>query len=274
MNTSHETVEKNRKDWEAYSEKWAAFNHSEKILRPILENPAKAFHSKTWELIRKYIPDLKGKRICVPSSGDNLAVFAFALSGASVTSCDISENQLAYAKQIAARERLSGSIEFICADTMKLDGIHDDEYDLVYTSNGVHVWLDDLPSMYANIHRILKKGGLNILYEIHPYLRPFNENLQIAKPYDETGPFEDETTINFHWRLQDIMNAMMHSGLHLEHLEEMFDEKDYEQPFWLKTEDIINGVRASREEVDKMYDWRENPRMALPNWICLVGRKM
>lgn len=70
------------------------------------------------------------------------------------------------------------------------------------------------------------------------------------------------------------MNAMMHSGLHLEHFEEMFDEKDYERPFWLKTADILDGVRASRDEVDKMYDWRENPRMALPNWICLVGRKV
>ena len=274
MITSNEVVEKNRKDWDAYSEKWAAFNHSEKILRPVFDNPSRAFHSKTWELIRKYVPDLKGKRICVPSSGDNLAVFAFALSGASVTSCDISENQLACAKQIAAREGLDSAIEFICADTMKLDGIPDDQYDLVYTSNGVHVWLDDLPSMYANIHRILKKGGLNILYEIHPYLRPFDENLQIVKPYDATGPFEDEMTVNFHWRLQDIMNAMMHSGLHLEHFEEMFDEKDYERPFWLKTADILDGVRASRDEVDKMYDWRENPRMALPNWICLVGRKV
>ena len=238
MMTSKEIVEKNRKDWNSYSEKWSAFNHSEKILRPVLDDPAKAFHKKTWELIQRYLPDLKGKRVCVPSSGDNLAVFAFALSGATVTSCDISDNQLAHAMQVAVREGLGDAIEFVCADTMKLEGIPDGGYDLVYTSNGVHVWLNDLPSMYA------------------------------------TGPFEDETTVNFHWRLQDIMNAMMHSGMRLEHFEEMFDEKDYERPFWLKTEDIINGLRADREEVDRMYDWRKNPPMALPHWICLVGRKV
>lgn len=274
MMTCNEIVEKNRKDWNSYSEKWSAFNHSEKILRPVLDDPAKAFHKKTWELIQSYLPDLRGKRVCVPSSGDNLAVFAFALSGAAVTSCDISENQLAHARQVAVREGLGDAIEFVCADTMKLEGIPDGGYDLVYTSNGVHVWLNDLPSMYANVNRILKKGGLNIVYEIHPHLRPFDEELKIIKPYDATGPFEDETTVNFHWRLQDIMNAMMHSGMRLEHFEEMFDEKDYERPFWLKTEDIINGLRASREEVDRMYDWRENPSMALPHWICLVGRKV
>jgi len=36
--------------------------------------------------------ELKGKKICVPSSGDNHVVFAFALLGAKVTSCDIAEN--------------------------------------------------------------------------------------------------------------------------------------------------------------------------------------
>ena len=95
----------------------------------------------------------------------------------------------------------------------------------------------------------------------------------MIKPYDATGPFEDEETVCFHWRLQDIMNAVMDSGMRLEHLQEMFDEKDYERPFWLKTEDIINGISVTKEEVDKMYDWRENPRMGLPNWFCLVGRK-
>ena len=111
MLTSKEVVDKNKKDWNSYSEK---------ILRPILDNPAKAFHKKTWELIQSYLPDLRGKRVCVPSSGDNLAVFAFALSGAAVTSCDISENQLAHARQVAAREGLCDAIEFVCTDTMKL----------------------------------------------------------------------------------------------------------------------------------------------------------
>lgn len=87
---NNNVVEKNKKDWNSYSEKWSAYNHSEKILRPILNDPSKAFHKKTWEIIQKYIPDMRGKRVCVPSSGDNHAVFAFALSGATVTSCDSS----------------------------------------------------------------------------------------------------------------------------------------------------------------------------------------
>lgn len=266
-------VQKNKRDWNDYAQSWARWNHSEQVLRPVLENPSKAFHGTVWQMIQKYVPDLKGKRICVPSSGDNLAVFAFALMGAKVTSCDIAENQLENARRIAEREGLADAIEFVCTDTMQLAAVADSAYDLVYTSNGVHVWLDDLEAMYRNVYRVLKPGGLNIVYEIHPFMRPFTEGVKVIKPYDAVGPFEDENTVNFHWRMQDFLNAMMNSGIRLMHMEEMFSEKDYKQPFWLSMEEIIRGVKVSREEVDRMYDWRQNPAIALPQWMCIAGRK-
>jgi hypothetical protein len=61
----------------------------------------------------KYIPELRGRKICVPPSGDNHAVFAFAMLGTQVTSCDISENQLANAERVAKQHRWDKSIEFL-----------------------------------------------------------------------------------------------------------------------------------------------------------------
>lgn len=273
MEGKSRVVEKNKEDWNANAENWAKLNHAERMLRPVLEFPPKAFPKTIWELLRKYYPDFKGKRICVPSSGDNHAVFAFALLGAQVTSCDISENQLANAKRIAEREGISKSIAFVCTDTMTLEGIADEEYDLVYTSNGVHVWLDDLPSMYRNVYRVLKRGGMNLFYDIHPFLRPFDSDMKLIKPYDCTGPFEDEVTVSFHWRIQDILNAVMDAGISLLHVEELFDEKNYERPFGIKAADLIRGIRADQAEVDRMYDWKENPYMGLPSWLCVVGKK-
>jgi SAM-dependent methyltransferase len=265
--------EKNKKDWNDYAPKWAQLNHCEAVLRPVLESPEKAFHQTVWGLIQKACPFLEGKRVCVPSSGDNLAVFAFAQLGAQVTSCDIAENQLANAQKVARREGLEGAIEFICTDTMTLAGVPDNSFDLVYTSNGVHVWLNDLPAMYRNICRVLRPGGWNILYDIHPFLRPFDDDLKLIKPYDATGPFESEQTVNFHWRMQDILNALLDAGLRLRQIEELFDEKDYERPFWVSPAKALSGVRLSREEVDKGYDWRENPLMGLPQWLCALSRK-
>lgn len=78
-----------------------------------------------------------------------------------------------------SRERLSycenhdWDIEFICDDTMKLTKISPNAYDFVYTSNGVHIWINDLESMYNNIYRVLKPTGTYIMFDIHPFMRPF-----------------------------------------------------------------------------------------------------
>jgi len=272
QNQINKIVEKNKRDWNSYSEKYMGYNLSDKMLKPILDSPSNAFNKTTWEQMNKYIPDFKGKKICVPSSGDNHAVFAFALMGAKVTSCDISENQLAAAKKVANQMGIDQSIRFICTDTMRLDEVETEAYDFVYTSNGVHVWLNDLPAMYHNVHRILKPNGIYIMYEIHPFQRPFDDNMKVVKPYDHTGPFEDEYSVNFHWRIQDFLNAILDAGFRFLHIEEIMHEKDYEQPFW-KYEDLVNGAIISKEEVDRMYDINNNPAMALPEMICVVGRK-
>lgn len=265
-------VDKNKKSWDAYSDEYCKFNNDQRFLNRIRANPSGAFHPVVWEQIQKYIPDMKGKRVCVPSSGDNHAVFAFALMGAQVISCDISQNQLDNGK-IAAEKLGVKEITFIQADTMTLEKIEDNAYDFVYTSNGVHVWINDLKAMYGSIHRIMKPGGVYIMYDIHPFQRPFDDSLKVIKPYDMTGPFEDENNVTFAWRVRDIVNAMLDSGINIKHVEEMFAEKDYEDPFFVSSEDLVHGLKVSREEVDRMHDWRQNPAAALPNWLCITGMK-
>lgn len=266
-----DVVKKNMQNWDDYSDAYLRFKHDERNIEKVMQNPSAAFEKGTWEQIACWVGDLKGKKVCVPSSGDNLAVFAFAKMGAEVTSCDISQRQLDAGKRVA--QKLGLDIGFLQTDTMTLDGLADDAFDLVYTSNGVHVWLNDLDKMYQNVHRILKKGGKYIMCDVHPFQRPFGENLRVIKPYWEVGPYEDNYNITYTWRIQDIMNAMSKSGLRFLNMEEMHDEKDYEYPFWLPLEDAVNGVKVAKEEVDRMYDWRQNPSMALPQWMCIVCEK-
>lgn len=264
----NDVVSKNQKNWDEYSNAYLRFKHADKIISGIVNDPSWAFEKGTWKQIQKYMGELKGKKVCVPSSGDQYAVFAFALMGAEVTSCDISGEQLLAGEKMA--QKLGLKIRFVQADTMRLDGIEDGEYDLVYTSNGVHVWLNDLQGMYRNVKRILKDGGVYVMCDVHPFQRPFGDDMKVVKPYSDVGPYEDEYNITFTWRVQDIVNAMAESGLRLMHMEEMHDEKDYEYPFWLSLEDAVNGVKVEAAEVDRMYDWRQNPAMALPQWLCIV----
>lgn len=270
-------ADKNRASWNAYSAGYTALEHTDRKIQAIADNPASAFHHTTWALLRSVLPDFAGLRVCVPSSGDNHAAFAFAQLGARVTSCDISENQLASAERIA-RQR-GWDIDFRQADTMTLENVPSSAYDLVYASNGVHVWINDLPAMYQSIARILQPGGWYALYEIHPFQRPFADRLweqpTVQKSYDCTGPFESEDNVTFHWRLQDMLNALLGAGLTLRRLEELFAEKDYEDPDWIPCEQKVEEPNRvyDRAEVDRMYDWRYNPMAALPQLFSVLAEK-
>ena len=267
-------IDKVIEEWnEIVDSEWYVSYRTEAVIRKIVNEPETVFYKQTWDVIKTAFYDLKGKKVCVPSSGNNHAAFAFAVMGAKVTSCDISEKQIKHAEIIAKKYNLD--IEFMVQDTMKLTDIKDNEYDLVYTSEGVHVWINDLSAMYKNIARILKKDGVYINFEIHPFTRPFayedgkpeTMKVIIQKPYDMTGPFDEG--VNYHWRMQDILNAVASAGLRLKHLDEMYDDR-HNGHFWFY-EDV--RAKLTKEEVDNYYDWKVNPYAALQQWFSLYARK-
>jgi SAM-dependent methyltransferase len=260
--------ERIKDSWNSNTEEY--YKNDIPVYEEIIKNPAKAFPIELFPLIQKYIGNLHGKKVCVPSSGDNVAVFGFYLFGAKVTSCDFAENQIKYAKMFA--DEHNWDIEFICQDSMKLDKVEDNKYDLVYTSNGVHVWIDDLPSMYKNFHRILKKGGFNIFFETHPMQRPFDDSsyeIKIKKLYEDIGPHGDVPT--YAWRTQDIINAVISAGFTVKEMQEFHSHR----------EDLeAHNYLYIREEHLKKYnwpgdtfDWKNNPWAALPQCLCLCSKK-
>src|SRR6266498_1242065 len=184
--------EKTKQHWNDNSDEYYKSQYADSILETIQDDPSHAFPAETFEMMKMALSDLAGKRVLVASSGDNVAVFGFHLLGAEVTSTDLSEKQLENAAKIASAR--GWNIKFACTDSMTLDGITDSEYDLVYTSNGVHVWISDLVVMYQSFNRVLKDGGYYIYFETHPFIRPFDDSgneIKVIKPYEETGPFGD-----------------------------------------------------------------------------------
>lgn len=241
---------------------WYSSLRTDEKINQLVEQPDKAFHPQVYALLKKYLLDIKGKKILLPSSGDNHAAFAFALMGAEVTSADISERQLENAAEIA--ERLHLDIEFICDNTMELSNIKNDSYDLVYTSNGTHTWITDLNSMYQNICRVLKKDGYSIMYDIHPFTRPFSceawKAPQITKAYEDVLP-------SCHWRIQDLINATAAAGLSVE---EMAELQAVDASFWYTYDELVQQKPGDLANVN---DWRFNPMAALPAWLSIVARK-
>ena len=247
---------------ETADSEWYRSLRTDEAIARLQEDPASAFHPAVLALIRRYLPDLEGRRILLPSSGDNHAAFAFAWMGARVTSADISERQLENAAVLAGR--LGLDIEFVCDDTMRLSRIGDRAYDLVYTSNGTLSWIRDVDGMYRSICRVLKPGGYSVAYDVHPFNRPFSGEAwtapRIVKSYHDVFP-------ELHWRLQDLVNAQIRAGLRVCELAEL---PVTDASFWFPYAELRG---KTPEDLEGINDWQKNPMAALPAWVTMIAKK-
>lgn len=256
-----EQLQQIKEHWDKTADSaWYQSLRTEEKIEALLKEPAGAFHPAVWQMMRRFEPDLRGKKVLLPSSGDNHAAFALALLGAEVVSADISGKQLERAQAIA--ERRGWNIRFVQDDTARLDHIENDSFDLVYTSNGTVTWIADLEGMCRNFRRVLKPGGLFILYDVHPFQRPFSgepwKEPKILKPYWETRP-------QLHWRAQDLINAMIEGGFSIRRIEEL---EAADESFWFSYEQL---QKQSPDQLKKINCWKENPMAALPAWIAVAA---
>jgi ubiquinone/menaquinone biosynthesis C-methylase UbiE len=188
--------------------------------------------------------------------------------GAEVTSIDISAEQLGVARERA--DLLGLVIEFVRSDAATLEGIPDGAFDLACSSNGFYVWIAHPADVFQQVYRVLKPGGFYIFYDVHPFLRPWKEQvspLEMEQPYTTTGPFvfEDfgQTNYQFHWRLMDLLNPLMEAGLVLRRLAE---SPARDAHFW-ESAAYTPGEDAS------LLDWQKNPRAGLPAWLTVAAQK-
>jgi len=260
--------ESTRKKWNDRSDAYYAENDHERDIAIIMNDPSRAFPREAWEMLQSAIPDLRGKRVLVPSSGDNIAVFGFHLLEAQVTSTDIAERQLENAAKIAGEH--GWDIEFRQADSMTLEGIPENEYDLIFTSNGAHVWISDLGMMYRAFHRALKPGGAYVFFETHPICRPFDRSgneAKIVKPYTSTGPFDDPP--HYTWRIEDFLRPLLDTGFSIQDYRDMMPDKDDIMAFaW-----HYKTYAAREQDNYAEYAWEKNIWATLPCWMGVSARK-
>jgi SAM-dependent methyltransferase len=188
--------------------------------------------------------------------------------GAVVTSTDISSRQLEVARGRAVQ--LGLDIQFTRADACELQDIPDDHFDLVCSSNGFFVWIREPARVFQQAYRVLKPGGFYIFYDIHPFLRPWKDQvapLEMAKPYTASGPFENQdhgqTSFEFHWRLCDLLNPLLEAGLSLTQVAESSAQ---DARFW-------EGFSYAPGSDAQLLDWQVNPRAGLPAWLTVAAQK-
>ncbi len=177
--------------------------------------------------------------------------------GANVTAVDFSKNAIQHAKKMA--QELETSINFIEEDVLQLNLRK--EFDIIFTSYGVIGWLPDLDQWANIIAQHLKKGGLFLLTEFHPFIALL-DNTQYDYFYKESpdqekqyGSYTDggeNTLIEDCWwshSLTEIFSSLESNGLKLT----SFKEFDY-SPYLLK------GM-VEREEGKYVLEERKGQRL-------------
>ena len=192
MNEHHEA---NRRDWGNAAAAWRDLRDRDGLWKRCAAEPELAFEGEALEQIRRCYPELQSRRVCVIGSGDNYAAFALAGLGARVTSVDISQRQLDVA---ADRARTLGlDLAFVRADATDLGALSQGSFDLIVSTNGFFVWIAEPVALFKAVHAVLKRGGIYVFYDIHPFQRPWADNLEPPTPMWNQGSFPRQFRLNF-----------------------------------------------------------------------------
>ena len=193
---------------------------------------------KSYEL--KEVGDVKGKSLLHLQCHFGLDTLSWAREGAIVTGIDISSEGIRLAKLLAKKAMLEA--KFIESNLYDLPKVLSEKFDIVYTSMGVLIWLNDLKEWGKIIAEFLKPGGFFYIAEIHPFSMVFDnetegiKDLQVyfdyfhdPKPLEfivdgsyATGAGKMEPKKNYEWThsMSDIINSLIQAGLRIEFLNE------------------------------------------------------
>jgi SAM-dependent methyltransferase len=189
------------------------------------------------------IGDLHGRcrrAIHLQCAGGRDTLSLWNLGADEVIGIDFSPRMLALAERLSAT--VGAPARWIESDVLDTPHELDGTADLVYTGRGSLMWLQDLDSWAAVLHRLLAPGGRLVLFEGHPAEWLFDVDADgrwIATDYDYFAGAEaskgwapeyidrlsigdDDQSWKFAraWTLGEIVTAILGSGLRVERLAE------------------------------------------------------
>ncbi len=189
---------------------------------------------------REAVGSLAGKRLLHLQCHFGMDTLCWARDGASaVVGVDFSDVALAKARDLAERTGLSDTVSFIEADVTKAGKVAGGAFDVVFTSFGTIVWLEDLQGWADTIAANLAPGGFFYFLDSHPLAMMFDGNQvepHVRYPYfhhdepDIAPTGESDYADNsykiqgegheFAWALQDIFGVLEKAGLTVHEIRE------------------------------------------------------
>lgn len=189
------------------------------------------------EIERAELGDASGRSICHLQCHIGLDSLSLANRGADVTGVDFSAESLRIARDLSDRTGIPAT--FVESDVLAAADILDANFDIIFTTRGVMMWIADLDSWARNCARLLRPGGSFYLLDIHPLgmvLHQTDSGLRLASSYfggsepivraadssyavSDVGLNHRETPEWVH-PVGDVLTALVRAGISIEFLHE------------------------------------------------------
>ncbi len=185
------------------------------------------------------VGDVRGKTLLHLQCHFGLDTLSWAREGATVTGVDFSQQAVETAQALASETGVDA--RFIVSDIYELPEKLSEQFDIVFTSNGVLYWLPDLRRWAEVAASFVRTGGTFYIVEVHPFAWVFDDapdvtDLHVRYPYfpsgeplrfDEVGTYADRganiqhrTTYSWPHTLGEAVSALIEAGLRIDFLHE------------------------------------------------------
>ena len=204
------------------------------------------------EVERTAVGDLAGKRLLHLQCHIGMDTLSWVRLGAhGAVGIDFSDAAIATARHLAERTGLAERATFLEGDVTKAGRVESGNFDVVFTSLGTIVWLEDLDGWAATIGANLARSGFFYFLDSHPLQMVFdetstearvkygyfhNEAADVVPPgegdYADPGYKVRTEGHEFCWAIQDIFGALERQGL------TVFEVREYPFGFYAQFPDM------------------------------------
>ena len=191
----------------------------------------------------KLLGNLRGKKVIEIGCGGSQCAIAMAKKGANVTGVDQSQEQLKFAKNLAQKNKVK--IKFIQGSFQNLRKLKSNNYDIAFSAFAFQ-YSPELLSLFKQVRRILKKGGIFVFSLDHPFFKIINpKTLKAQQSYFKTGRYTEKNKgINFvayHHTISELFNPLVEAGFIVEKIIEPDSREKYSGDPWYGLWDLYTS---------------------------------
>ena len=223
------------------------------------------------EIVRREVGEVPGKRLLHLQCHFGMDTMSWARLGAKATGIDFSDAAIDLARSL--NDELGLTARFLCSSVYDLPEALDEQFDIVFTSEGVLCWLPDLDRWAEVVCRFLRPGGVFYIFDGHPVRVVFEESeagdmcpthsyfheqfFSEGNQPTYTGPeLIGSPVYEWHHSLGEIVTALVGSGLTIEFLHEFAVSSYRAYPGMTKHDDGWWRFDKNNDSIPQMFSIR------------------